>query len=63
MDLWQWHCRNRKEFFFFCNWLIGGKKKNLCGNCGNAIVENGWKKKIVVAEIWGGIKKKKILRS
>ena len=30
----------------------------ICGNCGNAIAENGRKKKIVVAEIWGGIKKK-----
>ena len=35
---------------------IGGK---ICGNCGNAIAENGRGKKIVVAEIWGGIKKKK----
>ena len=43
MDLWQWHCRNR-----------GG----ICGNCGNAIAENGREKKIVVAEIWGGVKKK-----
>ena len=34
---------------------IGGK---FCGNCGNAITENGRKKKIVVAEIWEGIKKK-----
>ena len=33
-------------------------KKN-CGNYGNAITENGReKKKIMVAEIWGGIKKK-----
>ena len=38
-----------------CNWFVtmplpkfGGK---FCGNCGNAIAENGWKKKIVVAEI------------
>ena len=36
---------------------IGEKK--ICGNCGNAIAENGReKKKIVVAEIWGGIKKR-----
>ena len=37
-----------------------GKKKKICGNCGNAIAENGRekKKRIVVAEIWGGIKKK-----
>ena len=48
-----------------CNWFVamplpkqGVKKKN-CGNCGNAILENGKEKKIVVAEIWGGIKKKK----
>ena len=62
MDLWQWHCRNRRE------------KKNLQLVCGNAIAEIGGKKivamslpkmrgkKIVVAEIWGGIKKKKVLR-
>ena len=50
---------------------IGGKKKFwlqlVCGNviaeiegkfCGNAIAENGRKKKIVIVEIWGGIKKK-----
>ena len=37
---------------------IGEEKKN-CSNCGNAIAENGREKKIVVAEIWGGIKKKK----
>ena len=35
-----------------------GEKKN-CGNCGNAIAENGREKKIMVAKIWGGIKKKK----
>ena len=33
------------------------KKK---GNCGNAIVETGREKKIVIAEIWGGIKKKSV---
>ena len=27
-------------------------------NCGNAIAENGRKKKIMVVEIWRGIKKK-----
>ena len=37
IGLWQWHCRNR------------GKK--ICGNCGNAIAENGRGKKKVVAEI------------
>ena len=31
--------------------------KKKIGNCGNAIAENGRKKKIVVAEIWRGIKK------
>ena len=35
---------------------IGEKK--FCGNCGNAIAENRRKKKIMVAKIWGGIKKK-----
>ena len=40
---WQCHCRNR------------GKK--FCGNGGNVIAENGREKKIVVAEIWGGVKK------
>ena len=49
-QLWQCHCRNR------------GRKKN-CSNCGNAIAENGRENKIVVAEIWEGIKKKKVLRS
>ena len=29
-QMWQWHCRNKKKKF---------------GNCGNAIVENGRKKK------------------
>ena len=38
---------------------IGEEKKN-CSNCGNAIAENGREKKIVVAEIWGGIKKKSV---
>ena len=39
-----------------CNAIaeIGGKKI-----CGNAIAENGRKKKIMVFEIWRGIKKKK----
>ena len=45
-QLWQCYCRNR------------GRKKEFCGNCGNAIAENGRGKKIVVAKIWGGIKKK-----
>ena len=31
--------------------------KKKIGNCGNAIAEIGKEKKIVVAEIWGGIKK------
>ena len=37
-----------------------GKGKKIYGNCSNAIAENGRgkKKKIVVAEIWGGIKNK-----
>ena len=47
-QLWQCYCRNR------------GRKKEFCGNCGNAIAENGRGKKIVVAEIWGGIKKKNV---
>ena len=32
--------------------------KKKFGNCGNAIAEIGKEKKIVVAKIWGGIKKK-----
>ena len=32
IGLWQCHCRNRGEFFFF-------------GNCGNPIVKNGKEKK------------------
>ena len=59
MDLWQWHCRNRRE------------KKLLQLVCGNAIAEIGGKKfvamplskmggkKIVVAKIQRGIIKKK----
>ena len=43
-QLWQCHCRNRE--------------KKIYGNCGNAIAENGRKKKIMVVEIWRGIKKK-----
>ena len=48
MDLWQWHCRNRKEkklLQLVCGNAIaeiGGKK--ICGNGGNAIAENGRKK-------------------
>ena len=34
----------------------GNKKK--ISNCGNDIAENGRKNKIMVAKIWGGIKKK-----
>ena len=44
------------------------KKETNCDNaiveigekffCGNGIAENGREKKIVVVEIWGGIKKK-----
>ena len=46
MELWQWHCRNRIK-----------KKKIFQLVCGNAIAEIGEEKKIVIAEIWGGIKK------
>ena len=40
MELWQWHCRNRREkkIVLVCGNAIaeiGGKK--ICGNCGNAI--------------------------
>ena len=35
-----------------------GEEKKICGNCGNAIGANGRGEKIVVAKIWGGIKKK-----
>ena len=45
IGLWQCHCQNRRE--------------KICGNCGNVIAENVRKKKLVIAEIWGGIKKKK----
>ena len=42
-----------------CEWSAQSeKKKKNCDNCGNAIAENGRKKKIMAAEIWGGIKKK-----
>ena len=46
------------------------KKETNCDNaiveigekffCGNGIAENGREKKIVVVEIWGGIKKKNV---
>ena len=42
IDLWQWHCQNRRKFFFFCgNGIveIEGKK-----NCGNGISEIEGKK-------------------
>ena len=47
-----------------CNWfvampLLKQEKFFFFGNCGNAIAKNGRKKKIMVAEIWGEIKKKK----
>ena len=35
-----------------------GNKKKTISNCGNDIAENGRKNKIMVAKIWGGIKKK-----
>ena len=37
-----------------------GEEKKICGNCGNAIGANGRGEKIVVAKIWGGIKKKNV---
>ena len=36
-----------------------GEEKKICNNCDNAIAENGRGKEKAVAEIWGGIKKKK----
>ena len=70
IDLWQWHCRNRREKIknkkiveWICENSIAkiGRKKNwlqlvcgndiaeiwgkFCGNCGNAIAENGKEKK------------------
>ena len=49
--------------------VLKKKKKPNCGNtiveigekknCGNAIAEIGEEKKIVITEIWGGIKKNK----
>ena len=40
-----------------------GEEKKICNNCDIAIAENGRGKKKAIAEIWGGIKKKKVLRS
>ena len=34
-----------------------GEEKKICGNCGNTIAEIGEEIKIVIVEIWGGIKK------
>ena len=48
MDLWQQHCRNKREKkllqLVYGNAIaeIGGK---ICGNCGNVIAENEGKKK------------------
>ena len=44
-QLWQYHCRNRDEIFFFVA-IMAMHSRN-----------RGRKKKIVVTEIWGGIKK------
>ena len=61
----EWNCGNdiaeigwKKKLQLVCGNAIAeiGVKK-ICGNCGNAIAKNGREKKIVVAEIWGGIKK------
>ena len=47
MDLWQWHCRNRREkkiARFGAMPLpkqVQKKKTKNCGNCGNAIAEIG----------------------
>ena len=47
MDLWQQHCRNKREKkllqLVYGNAIgeIGGK---ICGNCGNVIAENEGKK-------------------
>ena len=48
MDLWQWHCRNRREkklLQLVCGNAIAEIGGKFCGNCGNAIVENGRGKK------------------
>ena len=55
MELWQWHCRNRREKILFQ--LVFGNaiaeiegKKNLWEwICGNGITKIGWKKKKFVA--------------
>ena len=46
MDLWQWHCQNRRE------------KKNVAIGLWQCHCRKWEEKKIVVAEIWEGIKKK-----
>ena len=62
MDLWQWHCRNRREkklLQLVCGNAIaeiGGKKI-----CGNAIVENGRKKNSGCQNLERNYKKKKVL--
>ena len=46
MDLWQWHCRNRREQNNLLQLVCGNaiaKIGEICGNCGNAIAENGMK--------------------
>ena len=48
MELWQWHCRNRREKKNF-NWFVA-----------MPLPKMGGKKKIVVVKFWGGIKKKNV---
>ena len=46
MDLWQWHCRNRREQNNLLQLVCGNaiaEIGGICGNCGNAIAENGMK--------------------
>ena len=60
MDLWQWHCRNRRKKI-----VAIGLRQCHCRNMGENFVAivamplpKMGGKKIVVTEIWEGIKKK-----
>ena len=60
----EWICGNGiakigGKIFFLLQLVCGNVIAEIEGKfCGNSIAENGRKKKIMAAEIWGGIKKK-----
>ena len=67
MELWQWHCQNRREKKNCYNWFVAMPLpklgENFCDNCGNAITEIGGKfcDNCGIAKIQGGIKEKSVM--